>query len=88
MNMLLLKTVVPIWLLTAVGAVLIAVASAPSEYLLYLPVALGSATVVTLIAQLALTRPEGFVDRVAASIAGSFVILAVTTLVLVPLTFA
>jgi hypothetical protein len=79
---LLVKSVTPIWLIALIGAVLVGVLSHPGQYFVMLPVVLGVIVIVTFIVQLGLVRPEGFVDRVAASIAGSMVILAVASLVL------
>ncbi|MCU1476612.1 MAG: putative rane protein [Subtercola sp.] len=79
---LLIKSVTPIWLLAAVGAVLVGVLSHAGQYFVMLPVVLGVIVILTFVVQLGLSRPEGFVDRVAASIAGAMVILAAATLVL------
>ena len=79
---LLLKSVTPVWLLALVGAVLVGVLSHEGQYFVMLPIVLGVVVILTFVVQLGLTRPDGFVDRVAASIAGAMVILAVATLVL------
>ncbi|MEF2975796.1 hypothetical protein [Subtercola sp. YIM 133946] len=79
---LLVKSVTPIWLVALVGAVLVGVLAQPGQHFVMLPVVLGVIVILTFVVQLGLVRPEGFVDRVAASIAGSMVILAVATLLL------
>jgi ABC-type polysaccharide transport system permease subunit len=79
---LIVKSVAPIWLLALIGAVLVGALSKPGQYYVMLPVVLGVVVILTFVVQLGLVRPEGFVDRVAASIAGAMVILAVATLVL------
>lgn len=79
---LLVKSAAPVWLLSLAGAIVTGLAAAPSNYLVLLPVMLGGAVILTFVVQLALSRPAGFVDRCSASIGGSFVILAVATLVL------
>jgi hypothetical protein len=85
---LLLKSVVPVWLLAVVGAILVGLLVAPRDYLVYLPVVLGVATLLTFCIQLGIRRKEGFVNRATASTAGVFVILAVATIVLAPIALA
>jgi hypothetical protein len=85
---LLLKSVVPVWLLAVAGAVVVGVLVAPHDYLVYLPVVLGLATLLTFCIQLGIQKKEGFVIRVSASAAGVVVILAVATLVLAPIALA
>ncbi|GGF19081.1 hypothetical protein [Subtercola lobariae] len=79
---LLVKSVTPIWLVALVGALLVGILSHPGQYFVMLPIVLGVIVILTFVVQLGLGRPEGFVDRVAASVAGAVVILAVATLVL------
>ncbi|RFA07253.1 hypothetical protein B7R21_13590 [Subtercola boreus] len=79
---LLVKSAAPVWLLALVGAVLTGVLADPASHLVFLAVILGGVVILTFVVQLGLSRPEGFVDRCSASIAGSVVILAVATLVL------
>ncbi|MCU1479827.1 MAG: hypothetical protein JWQ19_613 [Subtercola sp.] len=79
---LLVKSVTPVWLLALIGAVLVGVLSHPGQYFVMLPVVLGVIVILTFVVQLLVVQPSGFVDRVAASIAGSMVILAVASLVL------
>lgn len=75
-------TVLPVWLATVVGAVIIGVASPQGEYFTWLSVALAAAIVVTFAVQLATLTKVGFLDRVMASIGGATLILAVATGVL------
>ena len=79
---LLIKSATPVWLLALIGAVLVGVLSHPGQYFVMLPVVLGVIVILTFVVQLVIVQPAGFVDRVAASIAGSMVILAVASLVL------
>ncbi|PPF88536.1 hypothetical protein C5B96_02515 [Subtercola sp. Z020] len=79
---LLARSAAPVWLLALAGAILTGVFAAPADYLVLLAVILGGVVILTFVVQLALSRPEGFVDRCSASIAGSVVILAAATLVL------
>lgn len=77
-----LRTVVPVWGLTIVGAVLIGLLSPQGQYLTWLPIALAAAVLFTFCLQLATLRKEGFVNRVMASLGGSVVILGIATAVL------
>ena len=77
-----LRTVLPVWALVLLGAILIAVFAPADEYLTWLPIALGVGVLVTFSIQLALLRKEGLVTRVMVSLGGSVVILAVATAIL------
>ena len=77
-----LKTVVPVWLLTVIAAVLIGLLSPAGQFLTWLPIALAAAVLLTFCLQLATLRKEGFVNRVMASLGGSVVILGIATAVL------
>ena len=75
-------TVVPVWVLTVIGAVVIGIANTGDSYLIWLPIALAAAVLLTFIVQLATLTREGFVDRIMASVGGAVLILAVATGVL------
>ncbi len=75
-----LRSVVPVWVIALIGAV-VGVLSA-SAYLTWLPIVLAVAVLITFAIQLALQRKEGLVTRMMASIGGALVILAVATAVL------
>jgi hypothetical protein len=75
-------TVVPVWAMCLIAAVVIGVASPASDYFVWLPIALAAAVLVTFAIQLSTLTKEGFVNRVMASVAGGAVILAVATAVL------
>lgn len=77
-----LRTVVPVWVLVAIGALLIGLFAPPAEYLTWLPIALGAGVLVTFSIQLAIVRKDGLVTRVMVSIGGSVLILAAATAVL------
>lgn len=85
---LLTRSVVPVWILTLIGVVLVGVLFPASSYLVMLPVLLGVALVVTFGIQLIVPVRKGFVERVSASLGGAVLILALGTLVLGPLAFA
>ncbi|GEK81312.1 hypothetical protein [Agrococcus baldri] len=75
----------PVWLLAAVGAVLVAVLQ-PSDGIVWLPIVLGTCTLVAFAIQLGGPTEPGLVDRLAAALFGSVVVLAVASAILVPLT--
>ena len=77
-----LLTIVPVWALSAVAALLIGLFSPRDEYLSWLPIALAAAVFTTFCIQLATRQKEGFVNRVMASTGGALLILALATAVL------
>jgi hypothetical protein len=64
-----IASIVPVWVLSAIGAVIVGALVPSEKYLDALP-------------PLAIQRKDGFVNRVVASIAGAAVILGVATAVL------
>ena len=77
------KSVAVVWLLSAVCALLVGLLSIPGQYLAWIGLSAAGCTIVTLCIQLASGRPEGYVDRVTASIVGSVLVLGAATGVLV-----
>jgi hypothetical protein len=76
-----LRSILPVWLAAVVGAVLVGVFAAAAAFT-WLPVVMAGAILLTFVIQLALQRKEGLVSRVAASVGGAVVVLAVATGVL------
>ena len=74
-----LRSIVAVWLLAAVGAVLTAVLSEPGERLTWIGLTLAGCTLATLSLQIAAGEKVGYVRRVTASITGAVVLLAVAT---------
>lgn len=74
-----LYSVTPVWVVVALGAVLILVLVPVDQHLLWLSIALAAGTILTFCVQLGLDRKEGLVNRVMASLGGSVIILAVAT---------
>ena len=72
-------TVIPVWLLSVVAAVVIGVVSSGAARITWVGVALASAVILTFAIQLFLQRKEGFVVRAMVSIGVSIVILAAAT---------
>ncbi|HEY0259405.1 MAG TPA: hypothetical protein VGC18_06085 [Lacisediminihabitans sp.] len=77
-----IRSVLPVWLLVVIAAILVAFLSPPSDYLVWLPRVLAVATLITFCLQLATEEKNGFVNRVMTSLGGSIVILAIATIVL------
>jgi hypothetical protein len=71
-----ISSVLPVWVLSLVGAIVIAVTLPRDQYLTWVAVVLAGAVIVTFLIQLGLRRPEGFVVRAMASIGVSALILA------------
>ncbi|MCU1545799.1 MAG: hypothetical protein JWP30_899 [Homoserinimonas sp.] len=74
-----LTSVIPVWVAAALGAVLILVFVPSGQQLLWMPVTLAAATLVTFCIQLGVARKEGLVNRVMASMGGCVAILAIAT---------
>lgn len=70
---------IPVWLLVAVGAVIVGAFAAPSDYLTWLPIVLAVGLLVTFCVQLAIVDKEGLVGRVIATVAGCVIVLAVAS---------
>jgi hypothetical protein len=66
-----------VWALALVLGVLIAFLSLPAHYASWLSLALGVCVIASFGAQLATQRKDGFVNRLATTLSGSFVILGV-----------
>ena len=81
-------TVIPVWLLTAVGALLTGLLSSPHQYLIWLPMVLAGAIFLTFCIQLALVQKEGLVNRMTASLVGSVIVLTAATAILLPIALA
>jgi hypothetical protein len=75
-------SVLPIWLLSVAGAIIIAVIVPRDLQLTWLAIALAAAVIATFAIQLVIQRTDGFVVRAMASIGVSAAILAVATGVL------
>jgi hypothetical protein len=77
-----LSSIVPVWVVAIVGAVLVGVIIAPADLYRWLSLVLAVTVLLTFIIQLALPTKEGLVLRMAASIGGAVILLAVATAVL------
>jgi hypothetical protein len=75
-------SVLPVWLLSVAGAIVIAIIVPRDLQLTWLAIALAAAVIATFAIQLVIQRTDGFVVRAMASIGVSVVILAVATGVL------
>lgn len=77
-----LLTIVPVWVASAIAALLIGVFSPQDKYLSWLPIALAACVFLTFCIQLGTRQKDGFVNRVMASIGGALLVLAIATAVL------
>ncbi|GAA3889772.1 hypothetical protein GCM10022381_34710 [Leifsonia kafniensis] len=73
------KSVAVVWLFSAVCVVLVGLLSDPGQYLAWIGLSAAGCTIMTLCIQLASGRPEGYVNRVTASIVGAVVVLGAAT---------
>ncbi|MFT4285215.1 MAG: hypothetical protein QM598_10330 [Protaetiibacter sp.] len=73
-----LRSVVPVWVAAALGAVAVLV-FAPAAPLTWIPVVMAAALLLTFTIQLSLARKEGLVERIVASLAGALGILVLAT---------
>ncbi|MCS5732697.1 hypothetical protein [Herbiconiux daphne] len=83
-----MRSVVPVWILTILAVVAVGLFVSPASFLVFMPVVLGLALLLSFGIQLVVTERKGFVNRVSASLGGAVLILAVATVVLGPLAFA
>jgi hypothetical protein len=72
-------SVVPVWLLSLIGALIIGVTAAPEMRVTWLAITLAGAIVLTFVIQIAIQRKERFVARATASIVGSLAVVAAAT---------
>lgn len=72
-------SVVTIWLVAVVCAVLTGVLVVPENRLVWLSLSLAGCTILTLAAQLSTGQKEGYVHRVTLSLVGAVVVLAGAT---------
>lgn len=66
-----------VWVAAVVAAVLIVAFALDGTYTVWFAIALAACTVGALCIQLATRVKRGFIDRLAASVAGAFVVLAI-----------
>jgi hypothetical protein len=74
-----LASIVPIWVVAIAGAVLVGSIADPSGVYPWLSIFLAVSVLLTFVVQLALPSKEGLVLRMAASIGGAAIVLAVAT---------
>ena len=76
-----LSSVIPVWVAALLGALVVAFV-APDAAFVWLPVVMAAAILLTFVIQLGLSRKEGLVSRIVASLAGALGILVVATIAL------
>ena len=77
-------TVPPIWLLAVAAAIVVGIFAGPA-FLTWSAVAMGALVLIACAWQLSLQQKEGFVVRMALSVAGALVILALSAAILAAL---
>lgn len=77
-----IASVVAVWAVALVLGVLIGAVSQPDQYAAWLSLALAVCVLLAFVAQLATQHKDGFVDRLAATLTGCFVVLGVTGAIL------
>ena len=75
------RSVVPVWFAAALGAVVVGL-TVPQAALSWLPVVMGASILLTFVIQLGVSRKEGLVERIAASVGGALAVLALATLLI------
>ncbi len=73
-----LRSVIPVWIAAALGAIAVLV-FAPSALLTWIPVVMAAVVLLTFTIQLGLARKEGLVERIVASLSGALGILVLAT---------
>jgi hypothetical protein len=73
-----LRSVIPVWAAALVGAVAVGVV-APGSAFVWLPVVMAAVILLTFVIQLGVSRKEGLVSRIVASLGGALLILVVAT---------
>lgn len=77
-----LASIIPVWLVSLIGSVLIGLLSPADEYFSWLSIVLAFATILTFCIQLIVRSKDGLVERMMASLGGSVLILGAATGVL------
>lgn len=77
-----LSSIVPVWVVAIAGAILVGVLTTPAGSYQGFVIVLTVVVLLTFVIQLALPTKQGLVLRMAASIGGSVVVLAVATAIL------
>jgi len=75
-------SIATVWVLAVIAAVCVGVFSHPVQYSAWLALSLGGCTVAAFAIQLATQVTHGFVGRLAASLVGALLILAISAAVL------
>ncbi|MCU1549791.1 MAG: hypothetical protein JWR36_351 [Glaciihabitans sp.] len=79
------SSIIPVWVVVAVGILLVGLLAPHSGYFGWLAIVLGASVLLTFIVQLALSQKEGLVLRMMTSIGGAVALVAIGTAVLAPL---
>jgi hypothetical protein len=75
-------SIVVVWALAVLAAVLVGAFSPGTEAAAWLGISFAGCTIIALVVQLATRQKDGYIDRLAMSVTGALVVLAVATVVL------
>ena len=75
-------SIVSVWAVTAIGAVLVGVFESSAVYLGWLGITMAASILVAMCVQLGTQEKRGFVARLSTTVAGSFVVVAIATIAL------
>lgn len=81
-------SIVAVWVLALVAAIAIGLFSTSETFAAWLGIALAGCMIAALCVQLATQEKRGFIDRLAASVSGALVVLAITSGLLALLHFS
>jgi hypothetical protein len=76
-----IRSVLPVWVLVAAGAIIVGFFAPHGQALAWLPIVLAGGVLITFCLQLATEEKNGLVNRVVTSLAGSIIILMIATVV-------
>jgi hypothetical protein len=76
-----LASILPVWAVAILGAVLIGLISDPEHYFVWISIVFAITVIGAFVVQLAIRRKEGFVSRVMTSTGGALVVLAAASVV-------
>ncbi len=79
-----LASILPVWALSIVAAVLVAVL-VTTDASTWLAIAFAASVIIAFAIQLAIQKKEGFVLRVMASVTGAVIVLGATTAIVLPI---
>ena len=74
-----LSSIVPVWIVVVIGAVVVGIVATPAHEYVWLSLLLALAILLSFVIQLGQSTTQGLVLRMSASIGGSVILLAIAT---------